>query len=312
MSAPTLPASMHVFERGWLSSNNILLRGRNGNALVDTGYSAHAPQTLALVQNALGEQTLALIVNTHLHSDHCGGNALLQQHYGAQIAIAAHEANAVRNWDEDQLSFKATGQTCEPFTFDRTLTPDSTIELGDLEWRILGAPGHDPHSLMLYCDDHSILISADALWENGFGVIFPELTGESGFAEQQAVLEEIARLKPRVIIPGHGAPFENTEAALERAFSRLAYLRAEPSRNARHALKVLIVFKLLETRTLSMVELLAMLHDAAIMRVCAETLIGHALDDDDDVACKALLVSLLADLERGGALVVEGERIRAA
>jgi len=311
MTLPTLPASMHVFERGWLSSNNVLLRGRNGNALVDTGYSAHAPQTLALVQNALGEQTLALIVNTHLHSDHCGGNALLQQHYGAQIAIAAHEADAVRNWDDAQLAFKATGQTCEPFTSDRTLTPGSTIELGDLEWRILGAPGHDPHSLMLYCDAHSILISADALWENGFGVIFPELVGDSGFAEQQAVLEEIARLKPRVIVPGHGAPFENTQAALERAFSRLAYLRAEPLRNARHALKVLIVFKLLETRTLSMVELLAMVHDAAIMRVCAETLIGQPLTDDDDVACKALLVPLLADLERGGALVVEGERIRA-
>jgi len=54
MTMPTLPASMQVFERGWLSSNNILLRGRNGNALVDTGYATHAPQTLALVQNALG------------------------------------------------------------------------------------------------------------------------------------------------------------------------------------------------------------------------------------------------------------------
>jgi len=48
------------------------------------------------------------------------------------------------------------------------------------------------------------------------------------------------------------------------------------------------------------------------MRVCAETLIGQALTADDDVACKSLLVSLLADLERGGALVVEGESIRAA
>ena len=312
MTRPRLPASMHVFERGWLSSNNILLRGRDGNALIDTGYSTHAPQTLALVHNALGEQALDLIVNTHLHSDHCGGNALLQQHYGTHIAIAAHQADAVRNWDDAQLGFKATGQTCPPFTSDRMLTPNSTIELGDLEWRILGAPGHDPHSLMLYCDAHSILISADALWENGFGVIFPELIGDSGFAEQQAVLEEIARLKPRMIIPGHGAPFENTEAALERAFSRLAYLRAEPLRNARHALKVLIVFKLLETRTLSMVELLAMLHDAAIMRVCAETLLGQTLTDDDDVVCKALLVSLLTDLERGGALVVVGENIRAA
>ena len=42
---------------------------------------------------------------------------------------------------------------------------------------------------MLYCAEERVLISADALWENGFGVIFPELEGESGFAEEQAVLE---------------------------------------------------------------------------------------------------------------------------
>ncbi len=43
----------------------------------------------------------------------------------------------------------------------------------------------------------------DALWENGFGVIFPELEGESGFAEQAAVLERIAELDAHVVIPGH-------------------------------------------------------------------------------------------------------------
>ena len=47
-------------------------------AVVDTGYCIHAEQTLALVEAALQGAPLQRIVNTHLHSDHCGGNALLR------------------------------------------------------------------------------------------------------------------------------------------------------------------------------------------------------------------------------------------
>ena len=44
-----------VFERGWLSSNNILLHGAEGEhaTLIDSGYVTHAEQTLALVRHAL-------------------------------------------------------------------------------------------------------------------------------------------------------------------------------------------------------------------------------------------------------------------
>lgn len=38
----SLPPSIHVFERGWLSSNNILCIGREDTALVDSGYATHA------------------------------------------------------------------------------------------------------------------------------------------------------------------------------------------------------------------------------------------------------------------------------
>ncbi|MGC2038313.1 MBL fold metallo-hydrolase, partial [Paraburkholderia caledonica] len=263
---PALPASIRVFERGWLSSNNVLLVDDDCAAIVDTGYATHAQQTLALVQQALGERALDLIVNTHLHSDHCGGNALLQSSWPCRTLIPASEAGAVSNWDEARLSFRATAQTCERFGFTGTIAPGTTLRLGALDWQVLGAPGHDPHSLMLYCADERILISADALWENGFGVIFPELEGESGFAEEQAVLEAIAALDVRLVIPGHGAPFTNVGQALDRAFSRVAWLRADPARNAKNALKVLIVFKLLDVRSMSFATLLQMLDDAAVMR----------------------------------------------
>lgn len=245
---------MHVFERGWLSSNNILFTGSERTALVDSGYVTHAPQTVALVRHALQERPLDLLLNTHLHSDHCGGNAALQRAYGCRTVIPATEADSVRAWDEEALTYRATGQQCDRFGFDATFAPGDVLPLGDMAWQALAAPGHDPHSLILYCPDERILISADALWENGFGVVFPELEGESGFAEVRATLELIASLDVRLVIPGHGAPFADIGKALDTAFSRIDYFAADPVRNAQNAVKVLLKFLLLDRQSMPVTE----------------------------------------------------------
>jgi glyoxylase-like metal-dependent hydrolase (beta-lactamase superfamily II) len=249
---------MQVLERGWLSSNNIVFTGSE-TALVDSGYATHAPQTLALVERALQGRPLARLVNTHLHSDHCGGNAVLQRKYHCRTTIPASEADTVRTWNEDALTYRASGQQCERFGFDDTLAPGDELMLGGLTWQALAAPGHDPHSLILYCPQERILISADALWENGFGVIFPELDGHSGFAETRATLELIATLDVGLVIPGHGAPFTDARRALATAFSRIDYLAADPARNAQNAVKVLLKFLLLERQAIALAEVPALL-----------------------------------------------------
>jgi glyoxylase-like metal-dependent hydrolase (beta-lactamase superfamily II) len=294
----SLPATMQVFERGWLSSNNVLFGGTQ-TALVDSGYLTHAPQTLALVQHALQGRPLDLLINTHLHSDHCGGNALLQQHYDCHTVIPASEADKVRDWDEDALSFAATGQQCARFRFDSTLVPDQPIRLGDMDWLALGAPGHDPHSLILYCPAERILISADALWENGFGVIFPELDGESGFSEARATLELIATLDVRLVIPGHGAPFSDIGKALATAFSRLDYLAADPVRNVQNAIKVLLKFLLLERQQLDLDQVEALLDGIPIVRESNQRFLQWPMDD--------LTRWAIAQLVRVGAAEVRGK-----
>ncbi|MBV8665139.1 MAG: MBL fold metallo-hydrolase [Burkholderiaceae bacterium] len=250
---------MQVFERGWLSSNNILFAGSGKTVLVDSGYLTHAQQTVALVRHALQGRKLDLLVNTHLHSDHCGGNAALRREFGCRIAIPAAEAGKVRDWKEDELTFIAANQQCERFGFDETIKPGDTLLWGDLHWQALAAPGHDPHSLIFYSPEERILISADALWENGFGVIFPELEGESGFAETRATLELIAGLDVRLVIPGHGAPFDGVQKALATAFARVDYFVADPARNAQNAIKVMLKFLLLERQRVPVRELPAML-----------------------------------------------------
>lgn len=249
-----IPANMHVFERGWLSSNNVLFTGDGPATLIDSGYFTHIDQTLALVGHVLGERKLDRVLNTHLHSDHCGGNAALHARYGSAIGIPVAEAAKVRAWDEDALSFKATGQICQRFDYHDTVSPGDELELGGMRWQALGAPGHDPHSLIFYCPSEGILISADALWRNGFGVIFPELDGESGFLEARATLELIGSLDVRLVIPGHGPAFTDVDAAVRRAFNRLDFLEADAMRNAENAVKVMLKFLLLSRQTIPLAD----------------------------------------------------------
>lgn len=248
MTPATLPPGLTVFERGWLSSNNVLLRGHAGpTTLVDSGYFSHAAQTVALVETALHGESLDLLINTHLHSDHCGGNAALQaRHAALETAIPPGEAQAVAHWDEAALSFRGTGQHCPRFRHDRLLIPGAEMALGGQTWQVHAAPGHDPHSIILFEPRAKILISADALWENGFGVVFPELRGEPGFDDVAATFDLIERLAPRIVIPGHGAVFTHVTAALRTARRRLEGQVRAPEKHAWHALKVLLKFKLLE------------------------------------------------------------------
>jgi glyoxylase-like metal-dependent hydrolase (beta-lactamase superfamily II) len=251
MSPAPLPTGVRVLERGWLSSNNVLIDpgpGEAGATLIDTSHVNHAEQTVQLVRHALSGAPLGRVVNTHLHSDHCGGNATLERAYGVRAIVPATLAEAVSQWDRERLSHASTDQACERFGAGSTLAPGDMLAAGGRHWQALAAPGHDPDSLVFFEEDSGTLISADALWENGFGVVFPELDGDDGFDDVEATLEQLAALPVRLVIPGHGAPFVDAAAALARARARLAAFRSDPSRHARHAVKVFLKYHLMEVR----------------------------------------------------------------
>lgn len=251
-----LPDSVHFLERGWLSSNNILLIDNCQSILVDTGFYTHSQQTLDLVRHALDGRSLDTIINTHLHSDHCGGNAVLQSFFPEMTTwIPPGHAPYVHKWDPLALGYVGTGQHCPPFVASNSLTVGQEFCVGGLVWSCFGAPGHDPNSFILFSADSGICITADALWESGFGVVFPEVEGESGFDEVDATLDLIESLKPSIVLPGHGAPFSDVSGALERARSRLARFIDQPQAHALYAAKVMLKFKLLELQRISRSEL---------------------------------------------------------
>ena len=298
MHAVALPAGVTVFERGWLSSNNILLQGADSSTLIDSGYCTHAEQTLALVDSALQGQPLDVLINTHLHSDHCGGNAALQARYPAlQTHIPPGHAEYVRVWDAAALSYTPTGQSCPQFGFSATLQPGTDLRLGDWVWQVHAAPGHDPHSVILFEPVSRTLVSADALWERGFGVVFPELDGDDAFDAVADTLDLIEQLQPAVVIPGHGRAFGDVSQALSFARQRLTGFAAHPAKHRLYAAKVLIKFKLLESQRMEHQALVAWAQATPYF----SALLGQHLAGGD---MGSGVDQLIQDLVRSGAATV--------
>ena len=268
IAAALLPPQIHVFVRDWLSSNNVVLRSRDGHVLIDTGYVRHAPLTLSLLATprGIGSDPLAKIVNTHCHSDHIGGNAAVARRYGCSIAVPQGEDAAIERWDDKSLLFDYAGQSAERFRADEAIKPGSTHVWGDLEWQALAAPGHDMGALVFWSAEHGILVSGDALWQHGFGFVMPPEIDAAALPATRATLDMMAKLPVRVLIPGHGEPFTDVAAALARAYDRVAAFEADSLRMARHALKVILMFTLLERQRMPLDALAAHVERVGIFR----------------------------------------------
>ncbi len=289
------PPQLHVFVRDWLSANNIVLRSTDGHVLIDSGYVKHAPLTLGLLASGrgLGAEPLARLINTHCHADHIGGNAAIQARYGCTIELPAAEAPAIARWDQKALLLDYADQECDRFSVDVELHPDTTQVWGDLGWQLLAAPGHRMEALVFYNSEHRILISGDALWQNGYGFVMPPSLDPDALPAARDTLNLIAALDVRVVIPGHGEPFTDVAAALDRAYHRTAAFEADEARLALYGLKALLAFSLLSRQRLALADLpdyLARLGVCRDLNACGPRLPPGKLAD-----------LLVAELERAGA-----------
>ena len=329
-------AALHltVLQRDWLSANNVVFTGPEATqrsvgtlgavggtgaevvsaaggaavAVVDTGYDAHREQTVALVEQVLAEhgggRPLELIVNTHLHSDHCGGNSALQARWPtARTLVPEGDFEGAKSWDEEHLTFALTGQNCRRFRVDAALRSGQSIVLGAHAWQVHATPGHDPDAVVLFEPQHRVLISGDALWRNRVGVIFPELDDEAGFEPALAALDVIERLDPAWVIPGHGAPFAEVADALAISRKRLRTLQADPALHARHSARVMLMFHMMEMRQRPREVVRSWLAQTPLMHRPAVT---RLLGMSPQALSEVIVQSLLDD----GALVDDGEFIR--
>lgn len=246
-----MPPGVEVIVRDWLNANHVMLSGRDAVVLIDAGHVSSAATTVDLVASRLGGRPLDRLLLTHCHSDHMGGCAAIRRAFGATIVVPADEAPLIRDWDVTALWLDHAGQRAERFEFDTVIRAGDRMLMADLEWEALAAPGHDMGALAFWCADQGILISGDALWERSFGVVLPGDGYATRLAAARDTLLRLRALGARVVIPGHGAPFRDADTAIAACLSRIAAFEQDERRLARHVLKVMFVFLLLERGSLT-------------------------------------------------------------
>jgi len=299
-----LPQSVRVLERGWLNCNQVVLLESGDNVLIDSGYCSHRERTLELLAGpeGLDGQPLERLINTHCHSDHMGGNAAVASAYGCTITIPEGEVKHLVPWTPQSVWMEHFDQRADPFHFDATIAEGDTFEGGGFEWEAHAAPGHDMDALMFFEPRHRILISGDALWENGMGFVWPGEAPNAHIAAAREALTAIERLEPAVVIPGHGPAFTDVRGSIANVRSRLEAYERDPVKAARHMAKVMFVFALLDRGAMPVAEV----GDNLERVPCYAQISGRFLGQ----APREMAGWILADLERAGAVAVVDATVR--
>ncbi len=244
-----MPPNISFIERDWLSANHVMFRDTDSAILIDSGYGKFNDVTLAKLDAVLDEwdnPSLDRIINTHIHSDHIGGNAELQRaHPGCSIAVPVDEQPALVNWDAPEQMLSYADQECERFAWDDVIEPGQQIQLGGEAWNAIATPGHDMGSLVFYSPKLSILISADALWENGFGFVPPQAIDPKPLAAQRATFKRLADLDVALVIPGHGPMFTDFSSALSQASAKLEAFAADDTKIAKSVAKAMFIYSMM-------------------------------------------------------------------
>lgn len=127
-----------------------------GNGHIDTTFEPeHTPLTAELARHGLEPADVNLVVNSHLHFDHCGNNALLSN---AEIFVQERELAIARSLGHRYTVtewFDYAGARIHPIHGDSEIAPGVTL---------LATPGHTPghESVLVEAGDAPVLIAAQA------------------------------------------------------------------------------------------------------------------------------------------------------
>ncbi|MFB6703164.1 MBL fold metallo-hydrolase [Streptomyces sp. NPDC056333] len=296
---PSLPSWATWWQRPFPDANTLLLQGRQP-ALIDTGFVGHAEETAAWARAHAGD--VGLVVNTHWHSDHVGGNGLLQAQ-GAAVAAGAPEAEAIERRDPGCCAAEYLDQPVAPYTVDVPLDDGQVLRLGDAEWEVVRTPGHTPGHLALWEPEERLLVVGDALSGYDVGWVNLALDGLDAATTALASLKRIADLAPRVILPSHGPIPADPGAAFAAALRRAQRLVDDPDGTVRYGARRIFAFALMIRGGLPADEVEPYLHARAWLADAARLL---------DLTPEALATDLVTTMLAGGAVVLRDGRLHAA
>jgi len=199
-----------------------LVRGDDGDTLVDPGPVGTAPLLLALDRR--GEFRLARVVVTHAHPAHAGSAARVARGTGVRVFVHADDAPFLDGTREPLLPSGRRGQLmaalgrvvdlCPPVYRLDALPLDAPLA----GLRAIPTPGHTPGHVCLWHEEDGALLSGDAVIVESGEPALPASSLSHDPVAARAALAALRALAVRHLLPGHGAPILDDAAARLAAF----------------------------------------------------------------------------------------------
>jgi hydroxyacylglutathione hydrolase len=191
-------------------SNIYVVRGDDGDTLVDPGPVGTAPLLLALDRR--GDVRLLRIVLTHAHPAHAGSAARVARGTGVRVYVHADDAPFLDGTREPLLPSGRRGQLmaalgrvvdlCPPVYRLEPLPADGVIA----GLRVIATPGHTPGHVCFWHEEDGALLSGDALVVEAGEPTPPASSLSHDPPRAQKSLAALRALPLRHLLPGHGAP----------------------------------------------------------------------------------------------------------
>jgi hydroxyacylglutathione hydrolase len=162
------------------------------DVLVDTGTGENIDYILKSIQEAgMNPEDLSLIVNTHNHYDHIGGN----RYFDLKVAMHHEDARPLEEGDDMATAACMFGQSLGKMEVDLKLSEGDKIH----NFEVLHTPGHTSGGICLY--DGENLISGDTVFaDGGFGRM--DIGGNVN--DMHESLKRLSELEVKYLLPGHG------------------------------------------------------------------------------------------------------------
>ena len=185
-----------IFILGFNMDSNCYLV--NDNILVDTGAGQNKDYLFSKIrENGINPEDIELVVNTHCHFDHIGGN-----YFFPNAKIAVHKLDAISMKNKDTLG---TGGSAFLINENNSRV-DMELVGGDkiADFEVIHTPGHTAGGICLW--DGENLITGDTIFAGG-GVGRMDIGGN--YEDMKNSVEKLLELDVKNIYPGHGPCVEN-------------------------------------------------------------------------------------------------------
>jgi hydroxyacylglutathione hydrolase len=183
-------------EQTVLDCNTYVIKGEPGIIIDPGGAQFLAARLEGLRQDGIALSDIGIIVNTHLHIDHCGANGAFRKLSGAKIALHPVQEKNYQLVVVDGA--RLFGMEPADFIFDYRL--DDNLDNGSVQLELIPSPGHSPDCVCFYDRKDKWLFCGDVLFQMNTGRV--DLPGGDGMLLKKSI-ESLSLLDVEYLLPGH-------------------------------------------------------------------------------------------------------------